>query len=76
VLLRWNSTGVANVMKRQLQTLTDKRKNRSQRPSSELVGDKADLALMEEMEDRAGGYGEAVVLYGPKTPAVGRLIEC
>jgi importin-5 len=31
-------TGVTNVMKQQLQTLTDKRKNRSQRPSSELVG--------------------------------------
>jgi importin-5 len=44
-------TGVTDVMKRQLQTLVGKRKNRSQRPSSELADDKVNLALMKEIED-------------------------
>jgi hypothetical protein len=45
--------GVTEATKRQLQILADKRKNRSQRPASELADDKEDLALMEEIEDFA-----------------------
>lgn len=45
--------GVVEALKRQLQTLADKRKNRSQRPASELADDKEDLALIEEIEDFA-----------------------
>lgn len=45
--------GIIEATKRQLQTLADKRKNRMQRPASELADDKEDLALMEEIEDFA-----------------------
>jgi len=45
--------GVVEATKRQLQTLADKRKTRSQRPASELADDKEDLALIEEIEDFA-----------------------
>jgi importin-5 len=45
--------GITEATKRQLQILADKRKNRSQRPASELADDTEDLALMEEIEDFA-----------------------
>ena len=45
--------GILEATKRQLQTLADKRKNRSQRPASELEDDKEDMALLEEIEDFA-----------------------
>jgi hypothetical protein len=44
---------IIEAAKRQLQILADKRKNRSQRPASELTDDKDDLALIEEIEDFA-----------------------
>src|SRR5882762_7775308 len=37
--------GIIEATKRQLQTLADKRKKRSQRPPSELADDKEDFAL-------------------------------
>ena len=45
--------GIMEATKRQLQTLAEKRKNRSQRPRSELEDDKEDMALLEEIEDFA-----------------------
>ena len=45
--------GILEATERQLQTLADKRKNRSQRPASELEDDKEDMALLEEIEDFA-----------------------
>ncbi|KIM73570.1 hypothetical protein PILCRDRAFT_829051 [Piloderma croceum F 1598] len=45
--------GITEATKRQLQILADKRKNRSQRPASELTDDTEDLALIEEIEDFA-----------------------
>jgi hypothetical protein len=45
--------GIIEATKRQLQTFADKRKNRTQRPSSELADDKEELALTEEIEDFA-----------------------
>jgi len=44
---------IIQATKRQLQTLADKRKTRSQRPLSELADSKEDLALIEEIEDFA-----------------------
>jgi len=45
--------GIIEATKRQLQTFADKRKNCTQRPSSELADDKEELALTEEIEDFA-----------------------
>lgn len=45
--------GIVEATKRQLQTLADKRKNRSQRPASEIEDDREDMALLEEIEDFA-----------------------
>jgi importin-5 len=39
-------TGVTDVMKQEVQTLVDKRKNRSQHPSSELADNKIDGGLV------------------------------
>ncbi|KZP09493.1 ARM repeat-containing protein [Athelia psychrophila] len=47
------ATGIIEATKRQLQTLADKRKNRTQRPASEIADTKEDMALLEEIEDFA-----------------------
>ena len=41
------------VQEQVITTLAEKRKNRSQRPRSELEDDKEDMALLEEIEDFA-----------------------
>lgn len=45
--------GIIEATKRQLQTLADRRKNRSQRPASEISDMREDMALLEEIEDFA-----------------------
>lgn len=46
-------SGIIEATKRQLQTLADRRKNRSQRPASDIEDDRDDMALLEEIEDFA-----------------------
>ncbi|KAF9236016.1 armadillo-type protein [Melanogaster broomeanus] len=47
------SNALVDATKHQLQSLADKRKQRSQRAASELEDDREELALLEEMEDFA-----------------------
>jgi hypothetical protein len=47
------SNALVDATKHQLQSLADKRKQRSQRATSELEDDREELALLEEMEDFA-----------------------
>jgi importin-5 len=45
--------GITEASKRQLQTIAEKRRRRSQRPRAEIEDEKEDLALYEEMEEFA-----------------------